>query len=236
MNRIRKSDNVYQVLITPDIPESPDASSLMVGSWTDEYLRGFYVMTFPTMNAAMAEAFKHADLDWYRLVTDHKEIFRRLDYTIKGILNDNDYDVQYQANLMTPDTVKNTMFDRVLNGGERFNLRSNFNDIITFTIINPWSKVLADIAKKLERYGDEINLDVLRIRDKEIIDGKIIILYGYTEYGTTYEIRLVPSLLHQWAVWHKKNGYRNDKTAENLYRKIMKKQNMIDANNSVVLL
>ncbi len=230
MNRIRKVNSGFQVLITPDIPMSPDAS-LMVGNWTDEHLRNYYVLTFPTKNDAMAEAYKYPDLDWFKLVLNHEEIFKRLAHTIKKILDANSYNVDFKAQLMTPETMKNIMFDRVLQCGERFNLKSNFNDIICFTIVNPWAKVLQTISKKLETYMENDYLDVLRIKEKKVIDGKIILLYGYTEFGTIYEIKLVPTLMNQWGDWAKKavcKDSSSSSSSRNIYSNVLKTQAIVD--------
>ena len=77
MNRIRKLDDKYQVLLTPTISMSPD-SSLIIGNWEDESLRNYKVLQFETMNDAMAEAYKYPDIDWYKMVLNHKYIFQRL--------------------------------------------------------------------------------------------------------------------------------------------------------------
>ena len=66
MNRIRKIDNNYQVLITPDIKLSPD-SSLLIGNWEDESLRNYYILQFESLNDAQAEAYNYPDIDWYRI-------------------------------------------------------------------------------------------------------------------------------------------------------------------------
>lgn len=232
MNRIRKVDNVYQVLITPDIKVSPDMS-LILGNWEDESLRDYHVLQFETLNDAQCEAFKYPDLDWYKIVLNHEQIFQRLKTTIKSVLDENKLNVEFRARLMDPETLKNIMFDRVLNAGERFNLRYGLNDIIQFTIINPWTNNLQNIAKTLENYRAWLNRDDLRLRQKKIVDGKIICLYGYTEYGTIYEIKLIPTLLQQWAEWFLKNGFRNDKMATTLYNKIVNQQDMID--NGIIL-
>lgn len=233
MNRIRKIDNIYQVLITPDISMSPD-SSLMLGCWTDEYLRNYSVVSFMTMNDAMTEALKYPDINWVRLVLNHQEIFKRLKFAIKNILDEKSFNVDYKPELMSPEKLKNIMFDRVIRGGDRFNLKSNFNDIISFTIVNPWSKVLHNIAHTIETYKENIYVDVLRIREKHIIDNKIIILYGYTELGTTYEIKLIPTLLEKWVLWNNKIGFKNEQTSNKIYTNILKAQNNVD--NSTVLI
>lgn len=228
MNRIRKVDNVYQVLITPNIKISPD-SSLLIGNWEDESLRNYYVLQFESLNDAQCEAYKHPDIDWYRMVLNHEHIFKRLEYTIKAIINENDMSVDFRPVLLNPDALKNTMFDRVIKGGERFNLRYGMNDIINFTIINPWSNNLHNIAKMLENYRSHLYRDDLRIRHKKIVDGNIICLYGYTEFGTIYQIKLIPTLLQEWADWFQKSGFRNEDAANKLYQKILKKQKSLDS-------
>ena len=227
MNRIRKINNTYQVLITPDIKLSPD-SSLLIGNWEDESLRNYYILQFESLNDAQCEAYNYPDIDWYRMSLNHQHIFQRLEQTIKYILNENNLNVEFRSTLMDATVLKNTMFDRVAKGGERFNLRYGMNDIINFTIINPWTNNLHNIAKILENYRAWLYRDDLRLRHKKIVDGKIICLYGYTEFGTMYEIKLVPTLLQQWADWYRKSGFRNENSANELYDKFFKQQEMID--------
>jgi len=228
MNRIRKFDNKYQVLITPDIKISPD-SALMVGNFQDENLRGFYVLQFDTLNDAMCEAYNYPDIDWYRLVLNHKYIFKRLEDTLQKIIDDNQLSVEFRSKLVDPMSLKNIMFDRVIRGGERFNLRSGLNDIISFTIINPWTNNLHNVSKLIETFTEHVYRDDLRIRSKKIIDGKIIILNGFTEFGSVYEIKLVPTLLQQWADWYNKVGYKNEEAAQKAYAQLMEKQETLDS-------
>lgn len=227
MNRIRKQDGKYQVLITPNLQMSPD-SSLLIGNWEDESLRDYSVLQFETLNDALCEAYKSPDIDWYKMVLNHKHIFKRLEDTIREIINENNLNVEFRSNLVDPLTLKNIMFDRVMKGGERFNLKNGLNDIISFTIINPWTNNLHNISKILENYRTHLYRDDLRIKSKKIIDGKIICLYGYTEYGTIYEIKLIPTLLQQWADWYNKNGYKNESAATQLYNQILTEQKVLD--------
>lgn len=227
MNRIRQSNGVYQVLITPSIKIAPD-SALMVGNWDDENLRNYYVLEFQTLNDAQCEAFKHPDIDWHRLIINHEHIFYRLRSKIRSILDEFNFDVEFNSHLMSSETLKNAMFDRVLNGGERFNLRYNMTDIISFTITNPWSSILHKVAKSLELHRGHLYLDELRIRDKKIVDGKIICLYGITELGTIYEIKLLPTILQQWANWMNRYGFRQPEKGEQLYRQMLETQKRID--------
>lgn len=226
MNRIRKTEDGYQVLITPNMKIAPD-SPILVGNWEDDDLRNYYVLSFTTLNDAQGEAFKHPDIDWFRLILNHKYIFERLDLKLKEILDKYDYNVDYRAHLMTPEEFKNKMFERVIRNGERFNMRYSFNDIISFTIVTPYSTALHKIAKVIENHRDHLYSDVLRIRYKKIIDGKTVVLQGITEFGSIYEIRLVPSILQNWADWMNKTG-KDEKQGMRVYRQLLKKQNMLD--------
>ena len=231
MNRIRQINGIFQVLITPNIKISPD-SSLMLGNWEDADLRNFYVLEFDNLQSAQCEAFKHPDIDWYRIILNHKYIFERLNRTIKNILED--YNVEYYSHLMSPEGFKNTIFDRVLQGGERFNTRYGFTDIISFTIVNPWSNTLKRISKNIEHFREHLYRDDVRIRSKKIIDDKIISLYGVTEFGTIFEIKLLPSLIYQWMTWHKRYGHTKQKYSESLYRKYLQMQDTIDRGQNLL--
>lgn len=228
MNRIRKIDNKYQVLITPDIKISPD-SALLIGNWEDESLRNYYILQFESLNDALCESYNYPDIDWYRITLNHEHIFKRLETTLKSIIADHNLNVEFRSTLMDPEKFKNTMFERVIKGGERFNLRYGMNDLISFTIINPWTNNLHNIAKMFENYRAHVYRDDLRLRHKKIIDGKIICLYGITEFGTIYEIRLVPTLIQQWADWNIQNSARNDAASTKLYENILKKQQSVDS-------
>jgi hypothetical protein len=227
MNRIRQVDNVYQVLITPNFKISPD-SSILVGNWQDENLRNFYILEFQSLNDAQYEALKYPDIDWYHLFVNHQHICKRLEMTIKEILADRGFNADLRTKLLRPEELKQTFMDRVANGGERFNLRHHMNDIISFTIVNPWSNNLHNISRALETFREHLDRDDLRLRSKKIVDGKIICLYGFTDIGTVYEIKLIPTLLDQWAQWFNASGYRNEPNANALYEKMMAKQKSLD--------
>src|SRR3989304_6180205 len=98
MNRIRKFDGVFQVLITPEIKIAPD-SPIMVGNWEDENLRNYYVLSFESLNDAQAEAFKYPDIDWHRLVIYHQHIFQRLDGQIRGLISTMGSNVEIRSSL-----------------------------------------------------------------------------------------------------------------------------------------
>ncbi len=227
MNRIRQYNGTYQVLITPSIKIAPDVP-LMIGNWDDEELRNYYILDFPTLQAAQCEASRHPDIDWYRIVMNHKHIHHRLSASIQQIIADNFFTVEFQSKLMSPDEFKDTLFDRIMRGGERFNLRHGMNDLMTFTIINPWTANLHKMSLLLESHREHLHRDDLRIRDKQIVDGKTVCLYGSTELGTMYEIRLVPTIMYQWSEWFKKIGHTKGSSADLLYQKMMITQDVID--------
>ena len=149
----------------------------------------------------------YPDIDWYRIILNHEYIYQRLYTDITKIIKKFNFKVQFIPKLMDPITFKNTIFDRVLISGDRYNLAQGMNDIISFTIVNPWTSNLHELAQKLLSHREHIYRDDLRIRHKKIRDNKIIYLYGKTEIGTLYEIKLVPTLLYQWAEWYKSYGY-----------------------------
>ncbi len=229
MNRIRKVGNIYQVLITPSIKISPD-SAIMMGNWDDAELRNFYILEFPTLRDAECEAYKHPDIDWYRIVINHKYIFRRLEMELRRILDETGMTVEFHANLMDPETFKNVMFDRVMNGGERFSMRYGMSDLVSFTIVNPWTDNLHKISKAIENTRSHLYRDDMRIRSKRVVDDKIIVLYGITEVGSVYEIKLVPTLLHQYGEWYKKTGFLNQENSEKVFVETKRKQDIMDQN------
>jgi len=221
MNRIRRINNSYQVLITPGIKISPD-SSLMFGLWADPNLRGYYVKTFESMNEAMCEAFKHPDIDWTRLVINHEHMFIRIRNLLTNILKENITDqIQIRSNLMSAETFKNTMMDRVILHGSRFNLKDNFSDLLSFTIVSPYTFVLFKTSEVLLKYKSHLYVDDLRIRDKKVVDGKIIYLYGLTDLGTVYQIKLVPTLLD------------NISTRSPNYKQLLNMQSGVDRQNYI---
>lgn len=226
MNRIRKVNEIYQVLITPNIKMSPD-SSLMIGNWDDSQLRGYSVLEYNLLNDAQCSALKYPDIDWGRIISNHVYIFKRLEQAIQNIINDGNYNVEFISHLMDNETLKNVIFDRVLADGNRFNLQYGASDIISFTIVNPWTEILHKLSKDIELHREHFARNDVRIKSKKIIDEKIIVLLGLTEFGTTYQIMLVPSIIHQWLVWANKNKSKYQLT-QSLYAKYLTLQNVID--------
>ncbi len=232
MNRIRFNNNVYQVLITPDYKVIPD-NSLLIGNFSDSELRNYTVLEFTNLNDALAEAMNYVDIEWFKMSMNHKYIYANLESTLKGIIANYNLNVEFKPKLLSPEELKDVMFNRTINNGERTELKYGLNDIISFTVINPWSSNLHYISKVIENYRSVTYRDDLRIRSKKIIDGKIIYLYGFTEYGTIYSIKLIPTLLNQASEWKNAHPNIDDKTFNMQYNKMFKMQQDID-NGSVL--
>ena len=49
-----------------------------------------------------------------------------------------------------------------------------------------------------------------------------------TEFGTVYEIKLIPTLLYQWSEWYKKVGHLKRNNAMKLYSQYLNLQKTID--------
>jgi len=220
MERIRRYNNRWQVLITPGYPF--DAGyALLLGNWTDPNLRGYSIEEVGTFEDALDIAFKYPQLDWYKIILFQKDIFVKLRIIISKILEKANIIVEFEPHLMTPEELKNTMFDRVMVFGERFRLRYNLNDTIGYHIINPFSNNLKELFVILRSIPD------LRIIDHTEEHG-VIRLIGQTDLSTTYEIVLWPTLLANWAKWNNKNPHIPEKSKEEYLQQIIKAQNQID--------
>ncbi len=220
MNRIREYNFRYQVLITPTMPYHT-SFELMIGNWTDEHLRNYYILEFDNLGDAQCEAFKHPDLDWEKLVLMHQHSFYDLKKLIKEILDSHNFIGEIQPRIFSPEELKQTMFDRVMYYGKRFTLKFKMNDIIAFHIVNPFSKNLSEISNYLE------NDSRLRIIRKFVNNG-VIHLIGKTDVGTTYEIGLWPTMIAQWARWVEENPHISNENKKYTFMESVKKQDQID--------
>lgn len=220
MNRVRQYKNVYQVLLTPH-HRFDSGMELMYGAWSDDHLKNYSIKQFQTVEEAMAVAFDHPDINWNMLVEFHKDIYAKLHKIIKSTLDEYDFMVEYQPVLMSPTTVKNMMFDRVMMNGERFKLNYNLNDIIGFHIINPWSKNLVEIFHKLKQNS---SLRIERYEHKN----NVIHMIGKTDSGTNYEIVLWPTLVAQWAKWCMKHPDVPQKSKEQSLKDILTVQQSVE--------
>lgn len=180
MNRIRKKNNKYEVLITPHKLYSA-SFELMQGNWSDDNLSGYHIKKFDNLFDAKKLAIKYPNLDWYNMVLMYKYEF----YQKKRILEDYiDQNTILKSKLLTPDEAKEAMFDRVEKLRNDFRLSKNFNDILSFKIINKNPNILLKLKKVLQL---DIRLKIIKV----LSNSYNAILVGKTDLGTTYQIMLM---------------------------------------------
>lgn len=224
MNRIRRIDNIYQCIITPHRKYDTEFE-YMLGSWTDESMIGFEVKTYSSYAEAECDAMDMPDIDWDKLVEYHKESYFFLRDRLSKIIRMCSIAADFKHCLATPHQIKNRMFDRVIMGNKTtsgFRLVHDMNDIISFVIINPWThnlKKLAAILIQSER------LDIFNKIEKE----GTIHLIGKTNIGTSYEILLMTSIVHNWVIWKEKNETNSDEHNKFALKNCLKTQQLIDS-------
>ena len=221
MNRIREYNYRYQVLITPTMPFN-SSFELMLGNWTDEHLRNYYILEFDNLGDAQCEAFKHPDLDWDKLVLLHQNAFYDIKKIIKEILKSHNFIGEIQPRILSPEELKQNMFDRVMYYGKRFTLKYKMNDIIAFHIINPFTKNLEKVSEYLE---NDSRLKIIR----KFVNNGVIHLIGKTDVGTTYEIGLWPTMIAQWARWAEENPQISNENKKYTFMESIKKQEQLDS-------
>lgn len=224
MNRIRKHGNIYQVLITP-YQSFTVGLEIMRGSFNmdDEYLMNYKVLNFDTLGEAQCEAFNHVDIDWDSLVLLHNNAYVDIRSIIRKSLGHSKMTVEFEPRITDSLTLKNNIFDRVIKYGDRFRLSYQMNDIISYNIINPWSKNVEAIANNLIENRD------LRIF-KKIKTYGITTLIGTTDLSTTYEIVIWPTLLYQWAKWVHDNDITDPDIKQGTLKKTLAVQKNVDGN------
>jgi hypothetical protein len=225
MNRIRKHGNKFQVLITPTQMYNPQFE-ILVGGWTDEYLRNFYIAEYDTMGEAQCEAFKHPDIDWEKMVLMQKNAFHDIKNLLQENINKHKFIVDFIPQYMDQYAIKNNMFNRVMQHGNRFTLAYHMNDVISYHIISPWSKNLLEIA-------DKLNADPKLKLFKRYNSNGVIHLIGKTDLGTTYEIGLWPTIISQWARWVQEHPNVSQETKKQTFQEAVSKQSEIDAGFSL---
>lgn len=196
MNRIRQIGNIYQVLITPGNGLSSD-NALLMGNWEDSEFTGFDIIEFDDKQEAQCEAFKYPDINWNRLIINHGEIFLRLRKELTEITKNIGRNISIKSKIMTSSELKNNVFDRVLKNPRNFTFRDGLSDIISFTISALKTSDVHDIANMITNYRNHLHRDDLRIMEKKVHDNIVIYLYGTTEIGTIYQIRILPTLIRE---------------------------------------
>lgn len=219
MNRIRQKGNIYQLLVTPP---NTDLST-MIGNWSDSNFRNFCIYEFTSMEDALYQAYDYPDLDWTRLSAFHKDIYVDLYKKIKFELDSSNFIYDFEPVLLSGEKIKEFIFNRVENYGERFFLSNNLNDVVSYHIINPWTKNLKEMAKLLSKNKR------LRIVRQDESNG-IIKLIGETDISTNYEIVLWPTILSQWSKWVTANSNVPEKTKMLALKDAQKNQQSVDSN------
>lgn len=220
MNRVRKYNNEYQVLITP-YQRFNAGQEYMLGNWSDAQLKGFRVNKYKLWEDAMEVAFQLPDINWDQMVLFHRDIFRRLYDVIKYEIDVNNFDVEFEPKILNSFQLKEVMFNRVIAFGERFRLGYQMNDVISYHIMNPYTSNIRELSEILS-----VN-QALRIIYKTNDKG-IIRLVGKTDIGTTYEIVLWTSLTAQWAKWSFRNQELPNEIKMKQLEKIIKEQEKVD--------
>jgi len=259
MNRIRYINGEHQVLVTPENRTSPSSSIINffsnedylnddLGLFDDGYLKSSKVLFFNNLSDAQYEALKYPDIDWKRITMDHKHIYHNLKSNLQSFIDKHNFSVYFEPKLLSSYELKNSIFDRVLLSNcqlfnDQFvsnNLCSSFN-IISFKITNPFTKNIYKISKILKHELTHYFRDDFRIRHHQIVDGCVIVLYGYTELGTVYEIKLMPCIVDHWCTWFKNNfsnnyfgkEYIKQQSCDNKKNNILNLQKTIDKESSI---
>jgi hypothetical protein len=228
MNRIRKYANKYQLLITPT--QSSNAGFELIRgdmpSFDDSFLRNYSILTFNTLGEAQAEAFNYPDIDWDSLVLLHQNAYIDIKNLILQDMRAFNITSNIESHMMDSLELKNSVFDRVMIYGDRFNLSYQMNDIISFSITNMWTKNLDEIASHL------VNDDRLRIKKVKKLGG-LVILIGLTDLSTAYEIRLLTHVFDNYIKWTKKYNIVDENIKKSMFAKCIQQQKNID--NGIVI-
>lgn len=235
MNRVRKFNGKYQVLTSLSFINTSFSYEQMMNNWLDPSYNNFDIKEFNYYEEAIEEAYKYADLDWTKLVINHKEIYNKLCDIVRKINKKMEIAVDTKYYLLSPEELKNVFFNRIMVSRNDFSLANQMNYIINIDIANPFTSKLMAFVEVLKNNRD------LRIT-KEFYSNSVIYLIGITDIGTPYRIRLIPSLienfLHQISKLDMNNTINmdavikpaTDQHVKNIFGKIAKLQKMIDEN------
>jgi hypothetical protein len=213
MNRIRKINNHYQVFITPNsyaLPSSNiDFTLTLLDNWYDTEFTDYHIIEFDNLQDAQFEAFKYPNIDWYKIVLFHKNIYDSLIININKIIFNHKLIVEFNSQLLSEEQLKNKIFEKLSTCNHTKSLSTEPNTVFGFSICNPWTSNLEKISKILTQNRE------LNIIGKTINKG-VIYLIGKTPLGTTYEIILWPTMLYYLTKWKTINNgkYSN---MENIY-------------------
>ena len=219
MNRIRKSEGKYQVLISP----RNDIVKVLFERWISN-LPSMTIEVFDNIDDAQVEAFSMPDINWAMLIKDHQSELERLKKLVNKSIKTRDIKIELKARLKSPGSLKNKVFNEVLSYRNRL-ATDIIDDIVGIRIVNPWTKNLVDLAEALEKTPD------LKIFEKSMDKKeKILTLHGRTILGTVYEIQLMSPLMEQWYNWkvtvQNHSGLKD--AVDQIYQKMVSQQEVID--------
>lgn len=213
MNRIRSFNNKYQILISNNNINYHDVDELL-NNWLDISFNNYHIEETDNLQDALYESLKYQDIDWYKIVSYHVENYKKLKAIIENLIKKYNYTVELKSDIVTPDDLKNNIFDRVMLSHKFVNLANDVNDIISYTITNSWTKNLNHMAQLFEK-------DVrLRIFSKQHKNNSFY-LTGKTEIGTSYSIIFMPTLINNAIKWLHNNKHNTN--IENIFPEIIKK-------------
>lgn len=224
MNRIRKFNNIYQIIISPDIV-NPNLSLFINYEWHNNNIHNCSIVESDDLSDAQYISLQYPDINWDKIIYDHQYEYVRLKNQIDNILKQ--FDVYTYYMIMTPDTLKNSIFNKILNP---YTDIYGYNNIITYIITHPFSAELHRIIHNIEIYREHLVRDDLRLRQKKTFGKYLTCLYGVTTLGSIYEIKIMPALIYNWL--SHKNKYKND--ASQMYIDYCKMQDQLDNNNHIV--
>jgi hypothetical protein len=239
MNRIREITSGYQVLTTPH-RKYDVGFEFILGSWTDEGLLGFKVHEYDNYADAECEAMRRPDISWEKLHEFHKDQYALFGDIVTKVLDFTRITSNFYPNLMSPHRIKNTMMNRVLKAQQNMNLSNlyddsadtsfrlayDMNDIISYTIVNPWSTNLDKIESFLLA---ESRLNIY----KSHRSNGVIHLVGRTDIGTTYEIILAPTIMYHFMLWKEENYDTGSTRMGAELTKAIKTQRVIDRTDPI---
>lgn len=220
MNRIRNINNKYEVLINNNYTTNPSIE-VSLGELFNTQLRNYEIKIFDNLQDALNLAYNYPPLNFNKMHSDCVDNFKKLTYLINKVLKEQN--VNIKPKLLLPEEIKNMLFDRILQKGRRFTFYYNFNDIISFDIINPYYHNLIQLINILQQTKE---LRIIKI-EKTFTHIKVI---GLTDNNITYEIRLWTSILFNFMTWIINNNKNLLDYMNELQLKI-NEQNLLDIQN-----
>lgn len=220
MNRIRKYNNKYQVLVNNNIAVNPSIE-VSIGELFSSNIKNYTIKEYDNLQDAMNVAYNLPVINFTKIHSDCVDNYKSLTHLLNKILIDNN--VLFKGKLLEPLEIKETLFNRILLKGRRFTFYYDYNDIISFDIINPYYTNLLHLANTLK------NVKELRLLKMEETYTHIKLI-GLTDNNVLYEIRLWTDILYNFMVWIKKNNYNIMDYIPELKQKL-KEQKIIDVNN-----